>query len=134
MFNIIFSIFKDIQHQFSWSWHEKKSFFVTNSVKINIFWFSSITRLKLDPTQYVQYYFLHFPRNSTSVFLILTWTKSFFVTNRVKINIFWFSSITRLKSHPTRHIKYYFLHFWRYSTSVFFILTWKKIIFRHKSC
>jgi hypothetical protein len=42
------------------------------------------------------------------------------------------SSITRLKSHPTIHIKYCVLHFWRYSTSVFFILTWKKIIFRHK--
>ena len=104
----------------------KKSFFITNPFKINIFWFSSITRLKLDPTRYLQYYFLHFQRYSTSVILILTWKNSFFVTNRVKINIFWFSSMTRLKLDPTRYVQYYFLHFQRYSTSVFLILTWKK--------
>jgi hypothetical protein len=52
---IIFSMFEDIQHQFSWSWHEKKTFFVTNLVKINIFWFSSITRLKPHPTRHIRY-------------------------------------------------------------------------------
>ena len=107
----------------------KRSFFVTNRVKMNIFWLSSITRLKLDPTQYVQYYFLHLQRYSTSVFLILTWKKNIFVTNRVKINIFWFSSITRLKLDPTRYVQYYFLYFQRYSTSVILILTWKKSFF-----
>jgi hypothetical protein len=49
----VFSIFEDIQLQFSLSWHEKKSFFVTNLFKINIFSFSSITRLKRDPTLYI---------------------------------------------------------------------------------
>jgi hypothetical protein len=56
--NIVFSIFKDIQLQFSLSWHEKKSFFVTNLFKINIFSFSSITRLKRDPLFVFKYCFI----------------------------------------------------------------------------
>ena len=43
--------------------------------------------------------------------VVISHKKSFFVTNLVKINIFSFSSITRLKSHPTIHIKYCVLHF-----------------------
>jgi hypothetical protein len=39
--------------------------------------------------------------------VVISHKKSFFVTNLFKINIFWFSSITRLKSHPKRHFQYF---------------------------
>ena len=87
------------------------------------------------------FYIFHFWRYSTSVFLILTRKQSYFVTNHhikksfcvtklFKINIFYFSSITRLKHEPTRRFLYYFQHFWRYLTSVFLDPDMNKNIFR----
>ena len=86
-----------------------KSLFVTNLFKINIFWFSSITRLKQKLTRWVWYsiFFIldGIPHSSLerSVFP-QKWPKHFFLLEIiVKINIFLFSSITWLKQDPTRH-------------------------------
>jgi hypothetical protein len=90
----------------------KKTLFVTNLLKINMFWFSSITRLKHDLTWrvwYVIFFILDEIPHSLlegQFFPRITKQNPFFVINLFKINIFWFSSITRLKQDLTRRVWY----------------------------
>jgi hypothetical protein len=93
----------------------KKKIFVRNFDKINIFWFSSITRLKQDATRHVWYFIFSMTFNlKRSVhqefsFIIKIKIKSFFVTNSNKINIFCFSSMTYKGSNTGKRARRIYL-------------------------